>query len=376
MDFPQMDPILKAATERTLKRKALRDCYKLYRYYYGEKIDKIEHVEGRIQNYMREHPNDDITKIIKEWVYKQIKAQYLNKEYINALNMSNEFKYTKLLEISKQLPFHYNFGEMYYHIYYLLDRYDTYEFHKEHAKNLHDGEIPDELFDKTIEFVENNRLIAFATREEYDDEEAEFKHLKEFTKNRGNTEDFIKNISRVKANEGSWYKYVSDDETIDAYEREKKGRVGEYFIYNWLKTQSGKTTFVAKEYGNGFGYDILYNDPVNQKEYLVEVKSTTNSLERDSYFSLTDNEVRVLNDTLTLPKSEFIIERVYIDLNQKENKNHKHYALYYDKDNKCFINNTDNPEYYIKYIQNKNDPLRFDKVLVKKNILTYKNNNQ
>jgi hypothetical protein len=63
-------------------------------------------------------------------------------------------------------------------------------------------------------------------------------------------------------------------------------------------------------------------------EPIIEVKTTLNKPSEDEYFTLTENEKHVLEDSLNLPNTEYIIERVFIDLKKDICK---HITLNYDK---------------------------------------------
>ena len=357
---------------------AIIDDYdKLWKIVDGEKQDEPTYkILGRLKSHIFNNPDDDVSVSIKDWIYLHMKDQFTKQELLKSFDMNDSFKYTKQLEIFKNIPFMMNFNSFKYYFWELIfhdsEYYGNYlNFYKGckwYCNELHPGVVPNENFDKVIDFAKNNKLLMTAPFNNYKDFNQEYKSLKNI--NLGIiTKELLERHESIQEE----LRRRGEDSDYDAIKRyfinEKKGIVGEYFIYGRLSQYSGKTTFVAKEYGNGFGYDILYND---DKEYLVEVKTTLNKPSEDEYFSLTENEKRVLEDSLNLSNTEYIIERVFVDLKKDICK---HITLYYDKNNNCFYNN-DYPEYNVKYIVDKNNPLRYNASITKKKNLTLKNSNQ
>lgn len=353
------------------------DYIKFCRILNGENISDSVQVKKNLKLFIYNNPDHIISYRIKNWLLNNIQSAFLNPDLKNAINMSDEFKYTKKFEIFKNLPFMNKDREIPRFFYDLLytdsSFYGTYPYFYNGARwfsnEMEKNYVPDEIFDKCIEFCNTENTIMNGGRNNYNTYSYEYQTLKILDK--GNvTPEYNKRYNIIKE-ELYWSGKPYEEYDIKTYFRnEKKSIVGEYFIYNWLNSKNGETTFVAKEYGNGFGYDIHYK--TNDTEYLVEVKSTENKLDNNDYFTLTSNEKDVLEDSFNLPKTVFILERVFINTEKDEIT---HIPFIYDKDNKYFYSNQ-NPEYDIKYVQSEDDPLRYNAVLTKKNILTYKNSNQ
>ena len=88
------------------------------------------------------------------------------------------------------------------------------------------------------------------------------------------------------------------------------GNVGEYAVHNLLLTRN--PYHLAKESGDGFGFDEHYILNVEKEEVLGEVKATIKNEDEDG-FRLTDNERRVLADTLKINNSGYRVFRPFID---------------------------------------------------------------
>lgn len=360
---------------------AIQDDYSNFiKYINNEEINTpAREIFKNLKEHIFSNPEDKISVDIKELLYRRMKYCFTNPKLDNAFKTKDDYKYTRIVEIFKELPYMVHFNEYIGYFWNLIfhdsEYYGTvlnyYKGCKWFCNELHPGEIPNELFDRVIKYAEKNNTIMTSGWNYYkswNDEYSDLKLLsvglitKELNDRKPVIEDALSRQGKP-----------SDDYAIKEYLlSEKKGIVGEYFIFEKLKKYKGKTTFVAKEYGNGFGYDILYEDAVMDKEWLVEVKATTNTITTDTYFTLTDNEKKVLEDTLTLENTGYVVERVFIDLDRNQCMN---VPLYYDKDNHCFYNN----DYYGKrfiYNVDENDPLRFNKSKELKKVLETKNNNQ
>ena len=113
----------------------------------------------------------------------------------------------------------------------------------------------------------------------------------------------------------------------------------ELTAYNAETSRFGqKTIWVSKEHGDGYGYDILCYDPLNNKEKMVEVKSG-----HYDNFSLTLNEYKTMIKTEKYPTSDYYIYRYFRDgitgaITLK--------ILRYDKENHVLRNTTNFDEVY------------------------------
>ena len=102
-----------------------------------------------------------------------------------------------------------------------------------------------------------------------------------------------------------------------------------------LKQYGLKSTWVAKDYGDGYGYDVLSYDPFTRREKVIEVKSGLSM-----NFTLTKNEYKTLNKACD-NYSDYYVYKYYYDVTSKKLY---FYIFKYDKDKEIFvdINNPNN----------------------------------
>lgn len=299
----------------------------------GKDVPNIDIIIFRLKNHIERYPDDKITLSIKDWLYDNIKNQFLNPKLENAFEMNDELPYSKNIEIYHNLPFIKNYHKFKYWFYNLLTVYTEYDGNvksfyldcKNFCRNYKEKEIPEYIFSRVNRFCDDNKLL----------------------------------MSMAFDSEGRKNKNKSDK--VDVI-----GPTGEKYIFNELSKTNGKPIYLQND---AFGFDVLYYQ--KKKEFLIEVKTTDKKLMDDYYFHITKHERKILEHTLTLPNTEYIIERVFLN---KNDNSISHITLMYDKETDSFYNN-DNPEYEICYKTNGSDKLKFYVNIKKKNILKLKNSN-
>lgn len=285
----------------------------------------------RAADYIVRYPEDDFSEDLKKWIFERIKDVFQNPLFQRALDIPDEYLYTKKVELYKTLPFvsKYNPLRYYLTIFLKLDkknRNNPIELYKA-CKDFCDKYFPNQISDSTFEKVIN--VATYYDLNFYANAEAEL--------------------------------------SFDEKEALFVGKCGEYIIDNWLNTYIGRTTFVSRDCSTNFGFDILYDDPVWDREVLIEVKSTHHSFEEDKGICISKNERRILTKTASLPKTEYIIIRAYLD---EETKETTYMILYYDKERDVFYNN-DNPKFIIEYRKTSSKKKsRYIKTLIPKVVLT------
>ncbi|MBR4830240.1 MAG: DUF3883 domain-containing protein [Bacilli bacterium] len=278
--------------------------------------------------YMRAYPDDEITKNLREWIFNNIKEAFQNPLLQRAIQIPDEYPFTRRIEIYKCLPFVNKYNSFRYYVTILLklekDKRNTpvslYKSCKEYCNKYFKGQIDDKYFDDVIKAVEDYDLNFFSNS--------------------------------------------TSDLSFDEKKALFVGKCGEYIISNFLKRYDGRTTYVSKDCSSNFGFDVLYDDPYWDKEVLIEVKSTFKPFDEDHGIIVSKNERRIMFSTADLPKTEYVIIRTYLN---EETKVTSYLILYYDKKRDIFYNYY-LPNYDIEYHRKKSrKSIRYEKVLIPKN---------
>ena len=252
----------------------------------------------RLKYYMYHNPDAPISIAIRQYFFNIIKKEFLNPNLKNAFDMNKTLPYYKNITIYNNLPFINNFWDVKYYYFNLFIE----SKHKHLPVHLYitcnkicdkyfPGEIPRKLFSKTIDFCATNSLV-------------------------------MSNVINP-----------TEKSKIRTNKSNITGSIGENYICDKLNTYGGK---VFGSINNGFGFDILYVDPELKKEYLIEVKATNRKeTNNNTYLELlTNNEKKVLEKTINLPNTEYIVERVHVNT---RNNTYTSIPFYYDKQQKDFV---------------------------------------
>jgi len=158
----------------------------------------------------------------------------------------------------------------------------------------------------------------------------------------------------------------SYDEITDFYNmvyqpKDLIGEIGELYIYNYIKGLINDKSYykeiihVAKDVGDGFGYDIYLKSIKDNRiiESLIEVKTTLASKDKDNdRIIISPNEINKRITEKIKENISYLIVRVFIDSDEKEiEKAISFYTLKFDEDSKRLICVSDsNIVYYLKEI--------------------------
>ena len=120
-----------------------------------------------------------------------------------------------------------------------------------------------------------------------------------------------KNASALAMNE-----YYEGNLTED-YKRKKLGNIGEIYtfenlpamFYNYNITDQ---VFVARDHGNGYGYDIYASD--GTQELLIEVKSTTHASK--TCFYLTSTELATMRLAIGFKNVSYIVPLLHVNFEE------------------------------------------------------------
>lgn len=179
--------------------------------------------------------------------------------------------------------------------------YRTYLFNLFNFKSYNFYEMCKELFEETgildeqlgriinncVEFINNNSTLykgGYSTYYSLDDEIA-----------------LSKKIQR---------NLIQDDGTDKTSIKKRIGNIGEYYYFAYI-TEFEYACFVARDVKDGFGFDLYYLE--NNTENLIEVKTTLQDLS-SAYIELTENEYKVMKETLNNPNCNSIYKIIRIKL--------------------------------------------------------------
>lgn len=276
-------------------------------------ITKISSTDFRnVKLYMINNPDDNDVVTAKNTLARLYASQFLNQELINAFNISNDLPYLKKQEIFKNLPFIHTQQNYRTYIYQLFDIPSEHLgsvdcFYKPifwFIKTVDNSLLSDELINTINTFILENTAIFHIGIDEYDDYSIEIERYKKAINNDFNIDDYkdFELAQRVQ-------RMITDNDVKIMYKNKKLGTIGELAVFRQLK-DFNKVCFVAKELGNGFGYDIYFQGQDNSNtEFLGEVKTTAN-ISDDDYFSLSENEYDTMINAIRTNNTKYIIFRV------------------------------------------------------------------
>lgn len=281
---------------------------------------------------------------------------FCNDALYNAFNINDNYVYYKKQEIYKNLPFAFSYE--WYPQYFYQTTTNPENLYRTIANNFYKAifnffreqnvqPLNNDLEMLLNTFVSKNKLILTGTRDFYSD-----------------------NIQK----EEIWYyesfkghyreKIVADYDK--KYRNKLIGNIGEMYINNQLKYDAYyykylyDLNFVAKDLGNGFGYDIYFKHYMDNlfKEFLIEVKTTFNHdpKDKDDCFTITKNEYNTFLATLDNIYAEYRVYRVF----KKDNEYIHHRFRPIDEKTLVEVNNNDFT-YQFHHIDDKNN-----KVFVRK----------
>lgn len=256
------------------------------------------------KDYLLNNENNQLVKEYKQYLALYFQSFFTDSQLFPLFNLQTSRKYYKIQEISKQMPFHLNNIEHPNYLYHILDlesklygtiANNTYPacFHLFDSQNV--SKISDIQQKQILDFVKEHQSILTSGRDRYLDIRSEIANYNDATHH-------IYHETFYPTQDNPYEKCVYD------YINKILGKIGELFIVNGVMKQHSNLIHVAKELGNGHGYDIY--DYINCIEKLIEVKTTAYSRTKD-YFFITDNELKVMAETMLNPLADYYIYRVF-----------------------------------------------------------------
>ena len=310
--------------------------------------DKKEIQDHKILNemkwYLKDNENDTDVIEAKKALAGYLYSLYTSKELIDTLNMSDTFKYLKKLRIfsidpRRKYPELISFFSETIYIpegSYVEDNIAW--FLKDMGYN-----VPDTLYilkDFGIENRYPSKDNTYGTLEQ---------DIVRYMKMKKNiiTDDYKEFEEDKTYSAAAFNRYYEGNPVID-YINKKLGNIGEMYLLRELENLGYNALLVARDLGNGLGYDIYTQATVESrvKEVLIEVKSTTD-LYKDS-FSITAGEQNVMKDTIDRVNALYMVVLSHIDVE----KNIYNLDYFIAKDEKTFIKYGTNEEYVFTEFDN------------------------
>lgn len=272
------------------------------------KLDYI--ILGEIRRYMNNNSNSDdvieMKKNICECIYYLYNVSYIK----DVLNISDDYKYGKQLKLFTIM--HSNLYDNFYFFFnYFIGDFDSVK------QTIHDLNLDKNGFNiiPILDEINDSGIYSLhLNKSSYNSLEQELYYLECAYRNYWNTDDYNKFVKEKIINNSIHNVQYSGD-PFREYTNKKIGNIGELYWFNYLKQIDSSTTFVSRDFGDGFGYDIYahQNDHGVKKELLIEVKSTTNS--NKDKFQLSNNEYAVMKDVLSNPNANYLVATAFINLN-------------------------------------------------------------
>lgn len=301
-----------------------------------------------VKDYIFDVPNDSDVILFKKVLVNLYVKPFQNPNLINALNLSDNLPYFKKQEIFKNLPFIHTLENYRFYLSKLftlpsecLGGVDT--FYKTifwFIKSVDNCLLSNEFINTINNFVLTNKSIFHISKDHYDNYSTELQRYKKVLNGNFNTDDYKNFEIAQRAQE-----MLQDYQVQLRYKNKKLGTIGELAVFEFLKNATN-ACFVAKDLGNGFGYDMYFQiQAVDTIECLVEVK-TTKSMSNNDYFYLSENEYNTMLNTLNNKNTKYIICRVNIN----NNSNLEYYLLDFVDSNTLRSTNydQDHVEYYLE----------------------------
>lgn len=256
--------------------------------------------------------------LIKRELAKFFYRKLVSDELVSALNIIDDYKYKRQIEVTRNLLFK-DPNTDYYSIFKNM-------IWTESSPSMYDELIwfiksqnisfEDDIDTKLSRFIRNskNRHAIYNSKDIYLPLKYEQERLREFINYQENNGPvpidyliFKNNVDRVYMSEcnGDVEGYLQSK-----YKAQLIGHIGEYLVDNHLINMGRNPELIAKTLGNGYGYDEYYD--LGNVEKLVEAKSTLSDSDDDS-FVLTPNEFEVMCDCIDTQIRDYFVFRTFID---------------------------------------------------------------
>lgn len=260
-----------------------------------------------IQSFMINHPEDPRTIYIKQYFCELYQPHFLTKELYQSLTEKTDTPFLQKTKIFSALPF--TLRNIYYpnYFYKILNTPSIYfgnlqNFYRgcyEFFGTQNNLQISEELQKLITAFVENedNKPFMRCCKDTYTSLEDELNKLND--------------KKLLLANNPCGY-------TLQELVNQTVGKAGEFATEDYIKRYKKffNFQFTAKDFGNGFGYDMYFNSIINSIlfENLIEVKTTNKSFSEPGLdsFTITPNELKVMEKANKNCNAKYFIARVYL----------------------------------------------------------------
>lgn len=273
--------------------------------YDKEAYNKVSPYFSYVYCYILKNPNNiHVQQFISE-LLKIYLNLFLNSELINALSLPDSMYFFKQLQIYNNLPYttHPEYAWSLYDILNipqnaLSDYYETFLYVLQKYKP---EVLANPWLQAIFDFTKQNRSIMRGFKDKYYSLYDEIRFHEQ-----------SKSLSMFEALK----EFLETEQLMDSYSarnrfRNKRiGNIGELYAFDLIEDAVFKS-IVARDVKNGFGYDIYFLDE-DSVENLVEVKTTTRYGD-DDFFSLSENEYKVMRECAERGNAEYYLCRVKLD---------------------------------------------------------------
>ena len=276
-----------------------------------------------IKFYMYNNPNNPEVIEAKRILANIIYIIYTDPELTKALNMSINHYYERIIKIHENDPFMKHL-ELLTFFQYTIFIPNPARWEYNIAWFLEDqGFSHVDNIDKLIAAYDDLKHISCPDK--YEELDKEIEKYEMICKN-VLPYDFNEFVENKKSECAAINEYYDGNPRID-YAKKRIGNIGEIYIFDSIKESFYTKIFVAKDHGNGFGYDIYAksNNENTPIEYLIEVKATTNK--DKSFFELTSTEMGIMKDTIGNEKVQYMVVTVFVDIPNKTYQNKCYQAV-------------------------------------------------
>lgn len=283
------------------------------------KFDSLIHIYD--SGFYKLMPDDTSREaiIVKTDLANYMYKQFVTPRLIKSFNINKNFKYYRMQEIANCLATAKASDDLYFIFKNLI--------WTESADNMYDEMIKfiepmSPLFDKNI-LNEINKFAAdpinfddlYSGKSEYLPLPDEKRVLSQFLAHSGNSQnkpplEFIKYNNEYRQDQRKTYMKDEDEIRRDinnGFQFKHTGNIGEYYTQDILASRGCNPKFIAKYYGDTFGYDhhLLYSN----EENLIDSKAT---LVEANSFKIGPTEFKVLEDSIDQKFRKYYISRLCI----------------------------------------------------------------
>lgn len=257
-------------------------------------IQKNKAVYNRLKDFKYYIEENQETIIVKQFIdaLLTVHISYLYNDYLREA-FNNKLPYLRLIEVCKYSMFNPTLLICLFNILELKSFPHYYKGLVEAITKYKPDMLNDPYIREILSYIiQNERYIEQIKGSNYHSKEEELLRFK-------NPQKFSSEIQP----------YENYEEQLYRIQNKAIGNIGEIILYDLLKIKDN-CYFVARDINDFFGFDIYYTE--NDKEFLIEVKTTTYNREKD-YFNISENEYQQMLDCLNKDNVKYIIARVFLD---------------------------------------------------------------